>query len=101
MEWPGVTLQQYEAVMKELDLDRHPPAGGLFHVALRLPNGVRVIDLWETAEAFGRFSDDRIMPAVMRVGITSPPTVEFHDVHNVYAPALGVIGSLGASSLPR
>ena len=40
MNWPGVTKEQYEAVLHELNLDRNPPAGGLFHVSVLLPTGI-------------------------------------------------------------
>jgi hypothetical protein len=101
MNWPGVTKEQYEAVLHELNLDRNPPAGGLFHISVLLPTGLRVVDLWESAESFNKFSETRIAAAVKKVGITTQPTVEIHPAHNVYAPGMSTIGALGASSLPR
>ena len=101
MEWPGITQQQYEATMKELQLDSNPPKGGLFHVAWPTQGGWRVVDVWESAEAFQAFSKDRIMPAVQKMGITTQPKVEIHPAHNVYVPATSSLASLGASSLPR
>ena len=101
MNWPGITQQQYDAVMQELNLDQNPPNGGLFHVSALLPTGLRVVDLWESAEAFKKFNETRIAPAVRKVGITTEPTVEIHPVHNVYAPGIATIGTIGASSLPR
>ena len=100
MEWPEVTQAQYEAVMQELQLDMNPPAGGLFHVAGPMSGGWRVVDVWESAEAFQTFSDQRIMPAVKKVGITTQPRIEVYPAHNLYVPAMSTISSLGASSLP-
>ena len=31
LEWPGVTLEDYDRVMGALGLDAEPPAGGVFH----------------------------------------------------------------------
>jgi hypothetical protein len=101
MEWPEVTQDQYEAVMKELQLDVNPPAGGLFHVAGPMSGGWRVVDVWESAEAFQTFSERRIMPAVKKVGITTQPRIEVYPAHNVYVPAMSTIASLGVSPLPR
>ena len=101
MNWPGITQQQYEAVIRELNLDQNPPEGGLFHIASLLPTGLRVVDLWESAEAFNKFSEARIAPAVKKVGIATQPTIEIHPAHNVYAPGINTIGAIGASSLPR
>ena len=33
MEWPGVTAAQYEAAMRELNMDADPPVGGVVHLA--------------------------------------------------------------------
>ena len=82
--------------MQELNLDQNPPNGGLFHVSALLPTGLRVVDLWESAEAFNKFNETRIAPAVRKVGITTQPTVEIHPVHNVYAPGIATIGTIGA-----
>jgi hypothetical protein len=104
MEWPGVTQQQYEAVLEELDLDRNPADGALLHVASITPEGLRVVDLWESAEAFDEFSQERMMPAVQNAGVDTEPTIAVHPVHNIYAPdldALDAIARMGSSSMPE
>ncbi len=100
MEWPGVTQEQYDAVMADLDLDQYPADGGLFHVASLTPDGLRVLDLWESAEAFEAFSAERMMPAVQKAGIDTEPIIDVFPAHNVYAPGLDVIAQIGASSMP-
>ena len=100
MEWPGVSHEQYVAVMKELNLDANPPKGALFHVAGPMQGGLRVVDVWESAEAFQTFSEQRIMPAVKKVGVTTQPRIEIYPASNVYVPAKSTIGSMGASSMP-
>jgi hypothetical protein len=100
MNWPGITRQQYEAVMKELDLDRNPPDGGLFHAAAVATDGIRVTDVWESADKFQTFADTRIMPAVKKVGITTQPRIEVLPAHNVYLPGAAVINKMGATSMP-
>src|SRR5262245_47602867 len=101
MEWPGVTQEQYDAVIEDLNLDQNPPDGGLFHLASLTDDGLRVVDLWESAEAFDAFSAERMMPAVQNAGIESVPTIDVLPVHNVYAPGLDVIAHMGASSMPE
>jgi len=55
MEWPGVSEKDYLAVLKELQLDS--AKGLLFHVATFVRNGgMRVVDVWESPEAFKTFS---------------------------------------------
>lgn len=100
MEWPGVTEAQYEAAMRELNMDGDPPIGGVIHQAAFTSGGLRVVDVWESEAAFQRFAETRIMPAVRKVGITTEPRVEIAPLHNVFVPALSTIGTIGASSLP-
>ena len=101
MEWPGVSQKEYLAVLNELQLDAKPAKGLLFHVAtFAQGGGMRVVDVWESPDAFKTFSDQRIVPAVQKVGVSTQPKIEFQSAYNIYAPGLSTIGSLGASSLP-
>jgi hypothetical protein len=87
-------------VMADLDLDQNPADGGLFHVASLTPDGLRVVDLWESAEAFDAFSAERMVPAVQNAGIETEPIIDIFPAHNVYTPGLDVIAQMGASSMP-
>jgi hypothetical protein len=100
MEWPGVTEAQYEAAMRELNMEADPPPGGVIHLATLTGNGVRVVDVWESEAAFQTFAATRIMPAARKVGISTEPRVEVAPLHNLYVPALSTIGTVGGCSLP-
>jgi hypothetical protein len=84
LEWPGQTQEQYEQLMKLVGLEANPPEGGLFHVAGPMPGGWRVVDIWESEEAFERFAGERLMPAVQRVGIPDMPDPEFYPIEGVW-----------------
>jgi hypothetical protein len=86
MEWAGVTRDQYDSVRKIVDFEGNPPKGALFHVAAADDKGLRVVDLWETAEDFQAFVEKRLMPGVQQVGIQSEPKVAVHPAHNVFTP---------------
>jgi hypothetical protein len=87
MEWDGVTLEQYEAVRKLVNWEGNPPEGGMFHVAAITDTGLRVTDLWESAEAFQSFVGQRLMPGVQQIGIQDQPRVEIYPVHALFTPA--------------
>jgi hypothetical protein len=59
----------------------------MFHVVAMTDNGVRVTDVWESAEAFDTFVRDRLMPGVKELGIPGEPQVEILPAHAVFAPA--------------
>jgi hypothetical protein len=100
MEWSGVTQDQYDQVMALLGLDAKPPSGGNFHVCGFTREGMHVLDIWDSQQAFERFQRERLKAAVDAVGITSSPTVQFFPVHNIYAPNIELLRRAGASSLP-
>ena len=87
MEWDGVTLKQYEDIRKLVNWEGNHPAGGMFHVAAITDTGIRVTDLWESAEAFQTFVGQRLMPGVLQLGIPGEPKVEIYPVHALFTPA--------------
>ena len=100
MEWAGVTQDQYNQVMRTLDLDKNPPAGGILHVAGFTAGMLRVLDIWESQQAFERFQKDRLIAAVQKAGISSQPKVQFYPVHNMYVPNLEAVRKACSTALP-
>lgn len=78
-ESPGGTQTQYEEVIARLSdgrgfksLDDWPVRGILFHVAGPTDNGWRVVDVWESEEAFRQFGGV-IGPVLQQVGFPGEP----------------------------
>jgi hypothetical protein len=86
MEWKGVTQEQYERVRKNVDFEGDAPKGGLFHVAAFSDQGLRVMDVWESAEDFQAFVEARLMPGVQKTGIVGEPQVQVLPAYNIYTP---------------
>jgi hypothetical protein len=100
MEWSGMTADQYNQVMRTLDLDKNPPQGGIFHVASFNAGTLFVMDIWESQQAFERFQKDRLNAAVQKAGITNQPKIRFSPVYNIYVPNLDTIRKAGSTALP-
>jgi len=72
---PGGTQQQYDDVIKALgEMDLAAPAGRLSHVASPRGDGWFVVDVWDSAEEFGRFGES-LLPILQRVGLQVTPEV--------------------------
>jgi hypothetical protein len=95
LEWPGQTQDQYEQLMKLVGLEANPPEGGLFHVAGPMEGGWRVVDIWESEEAFERFAEARLKPAVKQVGIPGMPEPQFYPVEGVWVADWDIGGLTG------
>jgi hypothetical protein len=89
MQWAGVTPEQYQQIMEALELDGSPPAGGMLHAAGFDENGIRVVDVWESADHFHRFAEERLNAATQAAGVSGEPQVEFYEIHNSWTPKDG------------
>jgi hypothetical protein len=81
----------YDAVNEKMDIDNDPPAGLIMHTAGRTPEGAwRIFDVWESREAFDRFTEERLQPALREVigdqMADAEPPQEFYELHNVMRP---------------
>jgi hypothetical protein len=100
MHWPGLTSDQYDAVMGRLGLDANPPAGAVLHVASETDHGIDLFDVWQTEQAFSSFLEQRWLPVVSELGITGEPQITIVPLHNLYAADPHMIDRIGAVSLP-
>ena len=88
MSWPGVSLDQYEEVKGLVRWEEDKPAGGVLHLTAHDGEGLRITDVWDSAEDFQRFVDDRLMPGVAKAGLAGEPQVEVYPLHDLYTPGL-------------
>lgn len=80
-EGPTLTQESYSAVTRKLagkdqmeSVADWPVEGLLVHVAGHGNNGFRVVDVWESEEAFARFGEV-LMPILQELGIDVQPQV--------------------------
>jgi len=79
MRWPGVTTDQYDAVMGRLDLDVDTAAGEVLHLAAITDDELRVCEVWQTEQAANGFFERRMLP-IVRDGWISPRRSYFRSV---------------------
>jgi len=86
----GVTLDMLDQVTDEMSADQDPPEGILFHTHFEQDGQVRIVDVWESQEAYETFRDSRLMPAMQAVaqrhsteGPPPQPETSITDVHRV------------------
>ena len=83
MEFPGVTREQYEQLEQGLGLSG-PPEGELIHVCGPTSDGGwRMVDVWESQEAFERFANDLLIPQAQALGFPQPSKREFFEPFHV------------------
>jgi hypothetical protein len=100
MHWPGLTPDQYDAVMTRLELDSNPAAGYILHVAAVTDDGLDTCDVWQTEQAFHGFLEHRLMPIVGELGLLGEPEIKIVPLHNLYTADPDMIDRIGAVSLP-
>ena len=85
MEFSGIGRDTYDAVMKELGLDKKAakwPKGVLSHAAGKSADGMCVVDVWESEAAFAKFKKTELLPAFQKVGAIPEPRVTVSKVCN-------------------
>ena len=90
------TIEMYDAVNERLGVAGDPPDGLIIHTGGADENGrLRVVDVWESGEAFERFTNDRLRPAIAAIAQDAgmdpsqmpSPTITMYEAHDVVEPA--------------
>lgn len=79
LDFPGGTTEQYDRVLERMGLQGQLPAGAIFHAAGEGPEGLRVVDVWESDEAFQRFAEEQIGPHSQAEGIAEPKITRIEE----------------------
>ena len=87
MEFAGMDVRQYEALMEVLELRGVNPAwprGIISHVVGFTDQGAYVVDVWQSEQIFDAFLENRLRPAFEVVGGLPKPRVITFDVYKSY-----------------
>ncbi len=83
VDFAGMTLEQYDEVIKEMGFEPQGTGGpALFHWVTKTSDGVRVTDVWENQEDFEKFAEEKIGPITQAAGVEAKPEIQYFDVHN-------------------
>ena len=80
--------EQYDQVNAAIGED---PPGLILHTSSKKDGRMRIIDVWESKEAYERFERETLMPAMERIGAQppegGPPPRDEYEIHNMRGPA--------------
>jgi hypothetical protein len=81
----GLDPDTYDKVNKEMGFpDQGAPDGLISHTAAPADGGMEIVDVWESMDKFEDFMQNRLMPAMSKVGIeipANPQPPEQYEVH--------------------
>ena len=83
-EIPGFTTAEYDQVMANMNWSSdNLPQGMISHHACEMPDGLFIFDVWESADDWQRFAEERLMAAMDAVtGGQAPPEPRFYPIHS-------------------
>jgi hypothetical protein len=85
MRWDGVTKEQYDEARKRVEWEHSLPPGAQFHVVWFEHEGMNVMDVWDSADAFNTFVQTRLMPVVKgELNLPGEPKVEISPAYRVF-----------------
>jgi hypothetical protein len=78
-----ITKKHYESLRPVVKWEKDHPQGAIFHAcSFDDKGGLRVTDVWDSAEAMTEFVESRLLPAMKKLNIPAP-TVEVFPLHNM------------------
>jgi hypothetical protein len=81
-----VTQEQYDQVRAVAGWLQRLPEGGIAHLTWWSGQDSHSVDAWESESAFQTFVEQRLGPAMARVGVKSEPQITFFPAHEVFLP---------------
>jgi quinol monooxygenase YgiN len=63
----GMTLELLDEVTQRMGAETDPPAGLIVHTHFEDAGRIRVVDVWDSQEAFDSFAQSRLMPTMQKV----------------------------------
>lgn len=87
-----MTPEMYDEVNAKLGVNQDPPEGLIVHTAGRDGDRFQVVDVWESREAYDRFNESRLGPAVREVAqahgmqMGDAPGSRIYETHNIVRP---------------
>ena len=83
IEQSDITREKYEEVRALVVPDNRLPDGMILHLAGEVEGGGwRVVELWESEEAQGKFLQATLGPAFQKAGLSQQPKVTSFPLHN-------------------
>jgi hypothetical protein len=86
-----MVIQEFEATVEEYDqvnekLGDATPQGAILHAGIDLGGGrMKAVDVWESADAYQKFVQERLIPAIAEVNPDAPQAgePEIHEIHDL------------------
>jgi quinol monooxygenase YgiN len=82
--------EEYDQITAKINPEENPADGMVVHTAgLRQDGGMRIVDVWESEQAYNTFREQRLMPAVKEVLgeiPAEPPDTEIYELHHLVKP---------------
>ena len=80
---PSMDARQYDEVNKRLEnAGASAPPGRLYHVCFGTGTSLRVVDVWESQDAFNTFSQS-LLPILQQMGVDLGQPDEVAEVHDI------------------
>jgi hypothetical protein len=92
LDFVGATLPQLDQLLEKLRLSPEGPAraGSLFQWSRATPDGVRVTEVWQSADHFEFFLSEELRPRLAEAGLREPE-ITTYEVHSYLTEGPAVV----------
>jgi quinol monooxygenase YgiN len=99
MDVKNLTHREFRAIIDEMGVEKRPEPGIYEHISHATENGYRIIEVWDSQKAFEKFVENRMTPAIKKLGINRETTIKFQFLQNFFGPRMVELPAL-VSQLP-
>jgi hypothetical protein len=84
MKFRGATTEQYDQILQKMGLTPGgaTPPSAISHWVAETDDGLHIVDVWDSQEAYDKFAQEQIGPYSAEVGVTEPPEMRVYEIHN-------------------
>ncbi|HEX2272576.1 MAG TPA: hypothetical protein VHG90_01745 [Acidimicrobiales bacterium] len=86
IEWEGMTPENYDELRAAVGWLDQAPQGGRCHLVAFGDGGVRMTDVWDSAEDLQNFVDGKLMPEVRNLGLPDQARLTILPLHEMSVP---------------
>jgi len=84
----GLTADEYRKVLDEAGVEVHPAANIYLHLTSEIPGGFRILEIWDSQEAFRDFLKERFGPAHRALKLNRKMSITVTPLHNCFGPRI-------------
>src|SRR5262249_33526898 len=84
----GLTADEYRKVLDEVGIESHLATNIYLHLTSEIPGGFRILEIWDSQDAFRDFLKKRLSPANKSLKLNRKMSITVAPLRNFFGPRI-------------